>query len=172
MKCLKCGHAKVFHQIGTGNGVPVGQAFCDDRHDKPCSCQGFIPIKEIKLMYKLMLMSVDGRELGWSETHPQTFASLTEAIAYLSRINQNDHYQIKTYIPSLKSVLDPPYYQELKPEPVEVYEAWGLPPHLCNVVKYIARAGKKPGVDTLEDLEKARRYLVRQINLVKGTPGW
>lgn len=39
--CTKCGHQRIFHEIGTGNGVPVGKAYCDDRHASPCSCTGF-----------------------------------------------------------------------------------------------------------------------------------
>lgn len=46
-RCSACGHARVFHQIGTGTGVPVGREYCDDRHSDPCSCQKFIPIKAI-----------------------------------------------------------------------------------------------------------------------------
>jgi hypothetical protein len=32
----------VFHDIGTGNGVPRGVAYCDDRHADPCDCAGFV----------------------------------------------------------------------------------------------------------------------------------
>lgn len=38
--CAACGCDFVFHQIGTGNGVPVGQPFCDDRYADPCHCRG------------------------------------------------------------------------------------------------------------------------------------
>jgi hypothetical protein len=48
-------------------------------------------------------------------------------------------------------------------EVIKVIEAWKLGFHLGNTVKYVARAGKKPGVDLLEDLEKARWYLDREI---------
>lgn len=41
--CGTCGHARVFHQVGTGSGVPVGQAYCDDRHAPPCACRQFVP---------------------------------------------------------------------------------------------------------------------------------
>jgi Protein of unknwon function (DUF3310) len=47
-------------------------------------------------------------------------------------------------------------------EAINVVEAWGLDFHLGNVVKYIARAGKKG--DALEDLKKARWYLERAIS--------
>jgi hypothetical protein len=60
-------------------------------------------------------------------------------------------------------------------EAIKVIDAWGLGFCLGNVVKYIARAGKKLGpvmgaanptlllVATLEDLKKARWYLDHEI---------
>lgn len=48
-------------------------------------------------------------------------------------------------------------------EAIKVIEAWDLGFHLGNAVKYIARAGKKPGVDAVEDLRKARWYLDRVL---------
>lgn len=55
-------------------------------------------------------------------------------------------------------------------EAVKVIEAWQarawpgtLGFHLGNAVKYIARAGVKPGVALLEDLRKARWYIDRAI---------
>jgi hypothetical protein len=54
-------------------------------------------------------------------------------------------------------------------EAIKVVEAWQLGFHLGNVVKYIARAGRKG--DALEDLKKARWYLDRYIaNLAKSEP--
>ncbi len=48
-------------------------------------------------------------------------------------------------------------------EAIKVIEAWGLGFCLGNAVKYIARAGKKPGADLLDDLRKARWYVDREI---------
>lgn len=48
-------------------------------------------------------------------------------------------------------------------EAIKVIEAWGLGFCLGNAVKYISRAGKKPGTDAVTDLEKARWYLDRAI---------
>jgi hypothetical protein len=48
-------------------------------------------------------------------------------------------------------------------EVIKVLEAWGLNFHLGNVVKYIARAGKRPDTDLLTDLKKAAWYLNREI---------
>lgn len=62
------------------------------------------------------------------------------------------------------TVSHPFYYggQDDLYEAIKVIEAWKLGFHLGNVVKYIARAGKKG--DALEDLEKARWYLDREIS--------
>ena len=55
-------------------------------------------------------------------------------------------------------------------EVIKVCEAWGLDydAYLFNVVKYVARAGKKDDTKELEDLKKAAFYLDRKIkNLQK-----
>jgi len=52
-------------------------------------------------------------------------------------------------------------------EAIKVIEAWGLGFHLGNAVKYISRAGKKSR-NPLEDLEKARWYLNREIERITG----
>ena len=70
-------------------------------------------------------------------------------------VNHPSHYQFgvdKTY------------------EVVNVCEVWGLDKdaYLFNVVKYVARAGKKHPDKELEDLKKAAFYLDRKIkNLEK-----
>jgi hypothetical protein len=48
-------------------------------------------------------------------------------------------------------------------EAIKVIEAWDLGFCLGNAVKYIARAGRKDPAATVEDLEKARWYLDREI---------
>lgn len=51
-------------------------------------------------------------------------------------------------------------------EVIDAIEAWELPYHLGNVVKYVARAKHKG--DEVTDLQKARWYLDRYIaNLTK-----
>jgi hypothetical protein len=50
-------------------------------------------------------------------------------------------------------------------EAIKVIEAWRLSFNLGNVVKYVSRAGKKCGY--IEDLEKARFYLNREIENAK-----
>lgn len=53
-------------------------------------------------------------------------------------------------------------------EAIKVIEAWGLGFNLGNTVKYIARAEHKGA--TVQDLEKARWYLDREIARKKGLP--
>lgn len=48
-------------------------------------------------------------------------------------------------------------------EVIKVIEAWGLGFVLGNVVKYVARAGKKPGNSEVQDLKKARDYINKRI---------
>ncbi len=57
----------------------------------------------------------------------------------------------------------PPHYNFSSIEVIDAIEAWGLNFHLGNVVKYIARAGRK-GSDRLVDLRKALWYLEREIS--------
>ena len=52
-------------------------------------------------------------------------------------------------------------------EAIKVIDAWGLDFALGNAVKYICRAGRKPGSDRVEDLEKARWYIEHEIALAK-----
>ena len=54
-------------------------------------------------------------------------------------------------------------------EVVKVCEAWDLDKdaYLFNVVKYVARAGKKNPEKELEDLTKALWYLNRKIENLK-----
>jgi hypothetical protein len=51
-------------------------------------------------------------------------------------------------------------------EAIKVIEAWGLGFQTGNAVKYIARAGRKPDTEYLEDLRKAAWYLQREIERV------
>lgn len=57
----------------------------------------------------------------------------------------------------------PNHYNNGEFEVIDIIEDWKLGFHLGNVVKYIARAGFKPGEDRLKDLKKAAWYLKRYI---------
>jgi hypothetical protein len=65
----------------------------------------------------------------------------------------------------------PSYYggSENVYEVIKVCEAWELhqDAYLFNVVKYVARAGKKDPAKELEDLKKAAFYLDRRIKLLE-----
>lgn len=53
-------------------------------------------------------------------------------------------------------------------EAIKVIEEWDLGFNLGNAVKYISRAGRKPGTPYVEDLRKAAFYLQREIERVGG----
>lgn len=63
------------------------------------------------------------------------------------------------------SVNHPAYYggADNPYEAIKVIESWELGFCLGNTVKYISRAGKKNAADRVEDLEKAKWYLEREI---------
>jgi len=67
------------------------------------------------------------------------------------------------YHPDL--VNNPPHYTAGGIDFLDFAEAKGLTEnaYLFNVVKYVVRAGKKVGVDPIQDLEKAEFYLKREI---------
>ena len=52
-------------------------------------------------------------------------------------------------------------------EAIKVIRAWSLNFALGNAVKYIARAGKKSGETTLDDLKKARWYIQNEIETLE-----
>lgn len=52
-------------------------------------------------------------------------------------------------------------------EAIKVIRAWKLGFCLGNCLKYICRAGKKPGAEVLEDLKKALWYLQESINEIE-----
>jgi hypothetical protein len=63
-----------------------------------------------------------------------------------------------------EAVNHPSYYGgDTVYEVIKVIEAWSLGFCLGSAVKYIARAGKKNPAKELEDLQKARFYLDREI---------
>lgn len=68
-----------------------------------------------------------------------------------------------------KEAVDHPSHYGGKDNPYEaikVIEAWNLGFNLGNTVKYISRAGKKDAI--VQDLEKAKWYLEREISKLKG----
>jgi hypothetical protein len=77
----------------------------------------------------------------------------------------------KAKLKLLKAVNHPAHYggADNPYEAIKVIEAWKLDFNLGNTIKYISRAGKKPGQKLLQDLVKARWYIDREIGLLDGT---
>ena len=73
-------------------------------------------------------------------------------------------YDPREFIVSVKPA-DRDYYggKDNPYECIKVIENWNLGFNLGTAVKYISRLDKKPGVDGVEDLEKAVWYLEREI---------
>lgn len=68
---------------------------------------------------------------------------------------------------SMEAINHPPHYADGKIEVIDFIEDKNLNFNLGNVVKYVARAGKKDKSKELEDLQKAIWYLQREINSKK-----
>jgi hypothetical protein len=83
---------------------------------------------------------------------PATERALAEA-AY-ETVNHPPHYSF---------VLDGSQY-----EAIDLIEALGLDFHIGNALKYIIRAGSKPGEGTAQELRKAAWYLTRRADLMEG----
>lgn len=66
--------------------------------------------------------------------------------------------------------LNPDHYKGLKPEPWDVMEAWGLTScyYKATALKYLARAGKKPGESEADDLGKCIAFLQRRLAQLSG----
>ena len=62
-----------------------------------------------------------------------------------------------------EKINNPEHYQSGKIEVIEVISAFKLNFSLGSAVKYILRAGKKPGEAALEDLRKALWFLEYEI---------
>ncbi len=63
-----------------------------------------------------------------------------------------------------EAINHPSHYADGKIEVIDFIEDKNLNFNLGNVVKYVARAGKKDKSKELEDLKKAFWYLEREIN--------
>lgn len=60
------------------------------------------------------------------------------------------------------------YYGKANPfEPIKIIDYYKLNFSLGNVIKYVLRAGRKPGEDKLKDLKKAYDYLGHEISLLE-----
>jgi hypothetical protein len=60
----------------------------------------------------------------------------------------------------------PPHYNQNGVEVINVVEAFALNFNRGNALKYLLRAGKKPGANELVDLQKSRWFITREIDLL------
>jgi hypothetical protein len=65
----------------------------------------------------------------------------------------------------------PAHYAQLNPQPIKVIEDWRLDFISGNIIKYVVRAGNKPGESAIDDLEKARYYLNMAIRRARSQAG-
>lgn len=61
--------------------------------------------------------------------------------------------------------IKPNYYNNTNISPFDVIDDWGLDFYSGSIVKYVKRAGKKPGEEKLKDLIKIRTYVDKLIGL-------
>lgn len=77
-----------------------------------------------------------------------------------------------SHVPDGEMVDHPNHYggEDNPYEVIKVLEAWGLVSnaYVFNVVKYLARAGKKHGNSELQDAKKALWYLERYVDRLGG----
>ena len=101
---------------------------------------------------------------------PTRPSKLMKAIVQMDRemaaVRKLDEQLWKSSKPDL--VNKPPHYTDGGVDTLKFIEAKDLNFRLGNVVKYVSRCGKKMGVNPIEDLEKARFYLDREIAARKG----
>ena len=60
--------------------------------------------------------------------------------------------------------IQPSYYGSKGVQPIDIIEDQNLTFNSGNVVKYVARAGKKSKETEIQDLQKAKFYLDREIS--------
>ena len=61
----------------------------------------------------------------------------------------------------------PTHYRKQPIQPIEIIEMYGLDFSRGNALKYLLRAGSKPGEDKSDDLLKAIWYLVYELDGVE-----
>ena len=65
-----------------------------------------------------------------------------------------------------KEMVDHPNHYNIGIETIDYIESWEMNFNIGNVIKYATRAGFKE--NQLEDLEKAKWYLEREMQRLKG----
>ena len=78
----------------------------------------------------------------------------------------NLNYRYTTLDYKMDNKNTPSHYQGTI-QPIDLINAQNLNFNLGNVVKYVCRAGKKQGENVLSDLEKAKNYIIYDIERIK-----
>lgn len=65
-----------------------------------------------------------------------------------------------------EKINDPEHYAGDKMSVIDIINAFNCNFNVGNIIKYVLRAGKKPGSAELEDLKKAKRYLEFEIQRI------
>lgn len=71
--------------------------------------------------------------------------------------------QLRPFTAFKNDTINPSYYNDSKITPWDVIEDWELGFNLGSCMKYIKRAGKKPGNSKIQDLKKVIAYAQREI---------
>jgi len=61
----------------------------------------------------------------------------------------------------------PTHYRKQPMQPIEIIDAYGLDFKRGNALKYLLRAGSKPGEDKTDDLLKAVWYLICEMHSIE-----
>jgi hypothetical protein len=133
--CLRCGHRREQHDVVPSAGCDGGGGHCD--------CAKFVEPTPPRCDFSNCTRQATRSTASWARCD-----------LHAPDARKHDH-------PAHYGGADNPY------EVIKVLAAWFdtsvLPGvvyfTLCNTIKYLARAGKKPGEALLDDLRKARWYL-------------
>lgn len=96
-----------------------------------------------------------------TDNEEDILSKISNGVTYYGGAIPEQHIE-KVNHPSHYGGQDNPY------EAIKVIEAWDLGFNLGNVVKYVARAGKKEGNNIADELKKAKWYLCREIEKMDG----
>ncbi len=123
-------------------------------------------------------LDIDKQVWNWSENVLELIEkndNMNTKIEEGNKVNESDLKDTETS----KEVKDdkndpvnhPSHYTDTKIEVMDYIEDKGFNFALGNAVKYISRAGRKDKNKTIEDLEKSRWYLNREIERLKKLQG-
>lgn len=100
------------------------------------------------------------------DTNPAIEAAKKAGVSTAEALNNLTSTRLPALaLPEYEKISHPAHYggDDDVYEVIKVIEAWDLGFNIGNAVKYVARAGRKPGTPYVEDLRKALFYLQREI---------